>query len=93
MTAPTTHHRDPAAVATQQQAIARVRRNFWLLVAATILAAGVLSQALKGPNRPATAAIVALSGLAAIGSLTLAGRILVVTTAGRRRATQRTDGG
>ncbi len=82
-------HSDAAAVTAQRQAIARVRRNFWLLVAATILAVGVLSQALRGPNNPATAAIVALSGLAAIAGITLAGRILTVTTAGRRRPARR----
>jgi len=80
-----TASRAAAAQAGHRAGIARVRRNFWLLVAATILAVGVLSQALKGPNNPATAAIVAVSGLAAVASLTLAGRILVVTTAGHRR--------
>ena len=73
-------------VAAQRQALARVHRNFWLLVAATVLAVGVLSQALRSPSRPATAAVVAISGLAAVVSLTLAGRILTVTAARRRHS-------
>jgi len=80
-----TASRAAAAEAAHRAGIARVRRNFWLLVAATIVAVGVLSQALKGLNSPATAAMVAGSGLAAVASLTLAGRILAVTTAGSRR--------
>ena len=80
-----TASRAAPAQAAQRAGIARVRRNFWLLVAATTIAVGVLSQALKGPNNPTTAAIVAVSGLAAVASLTLAGRILVVTTTGRCR--------
>jgi len=69
--------------------VARVRRNFSLLVAAAVVAVGVLSQALKAPSGPATAAVVAVSGLAAIASVSLAGRILAVTTAHRRHATPR----
>lgn len=69
----------------QRQAAARVQRNFWFLVAATVVAVGVLTQALRQPSRPATAVVVAVSGLAAITSLTLAGRILVVMTTGRPR--------
>jgi len=76
-------------VATQLQGVARVRRNFWLLVAAAVIAVGMLSQALRGPNNPGSAAIVAVSGLAAIVSLALAGRILTVLTAHRRRSTGR----
>ena len=33
--------------ASERRQAARVQRNFWLLVAATVLAVGVLSQALK----------------------------------------------
>jgi FtsH-binding integral membrane protein len=80
----TKQEREAASVAARRQSIARVRRNFWVLVAATILAVGVLSQALKNPNSSTTAAVVAVSGLAALVSLTLAGRILAVTTAARR---------
>jgi hypothetical protein len=58
-----------------------VRRNFWLLVAAAVVATGVLSQALRADAGPGTALTVAASGLAALAALTLAGRILVVTTA------------
>ena len=67
-------------------AVARVRRNFWALVAATVVAAGVLSQALARPASPGTAVVLALSGLAAVTSVTLAGRILVVTHQLSRRA-------
>lgn len=62
--------------------MARARRNFWALAAVTTVAVGALSQALGRPAGPATAAMVAVSGLAALVSVTLAGRILVVT--GRR---------
>ena len=61
----------------------RVSRNFWLLVAATVVAVGVLSTALREPSGPVTGAITAFSALAALVSLTLAGRILIVV-AGRR---------
>ena len=62
--------------------MARARRNFWALAGVTTVAVGALSQALGRPAGPATAAMVAFSGLAALVSVTLAGRILVVT--GRR---------
>ncbi len=76
----------PVETARPQQAITRVRRNFWVLVAATILAVGVLTEALKAPNSPPAAAVLAVSGLAALASLTLAGRILTVTTTRRADA-------
>ena len=62
--------------------MARVRRKFWALAGVTTVAVGALSQALGRPAGPATAAAVAVSGLAALVSVSLAGRILVVT--GRR---------
>lgn len=61
-------------------AVGRVRRNFWCLVAATVIAAGVLSDAVARPAGPATAALVAASSVAAVISVSLAGRILVVTS-------------
>lgn len=61
----------------------RVVRNFWILVAATVLAVGGLSTALREPSGPVTGTVTALSALAALISVTLAGRILVV--AGRRQ--------
>lgn len=61
----------------------RVSRNFWILVAATVLAVGGLSTALREPSGPATGVVTAVSALAALISVTLAGRILVV--AGRRQ--------
>lgn len=64
----------------QQAAVSRVRRNFWSLAAATVVAVGVLSDAVARPASPSTAALVALSGLAALISVTLAGRILVVSS-------------
>ena len=66
---------------TDAAAVTRVRRNFWVLVAATVVAVGVLSQALARPAGPGTAALVAVSGLACLASVALAGRILVVTAA------------
>jgi len=68
---------------------ARVRRNFWVLVTATVVAVGLLSRVIDSPASPLTAVVVAVSGLAGLVSLTLAGRILVVTTAGRPRSRRR----
>ncbi|EWT07769.1 hypothetical protein N864_23595 [Intrasporangium chromatireducens Q5-1] len=61
-------------------AIDRVRRNFWVLVAATILSVGILSQTLRMPAGHLTALLTAVSAVAALASLSLAGRILVVST-------------
>lgn len=61
-------------------AIERVRRNFWVLVGATILAVGMLSFAIRMPASPLAGALTAVSSIAAVTSLALAGRILVVTT-------------
>ncbi len=58
----------------------RVRRNFWILVAATVLAVGILSFAMRMPASPLAETLITISGLAAVASLALAGRILVVTT-------------
>ena len=70
--------------------MARARRNFWALAAVTTVAVGALSQALGRPAGPATAAMVAVSGLAALVSVTLAGRILVVTGRRGRKEVRRT---
>ena len=76
-----TARQEPHGRAADAAAAARVRRNFWVLVAATVVAVGVLSQALAHTAGPGTAVLVAVSGLAALASVTLAGRILVVTAA------------
>ena len=68
--------------------LARVRRNFWILVAATTIAVGLLSVALRQPPGPTTGLLTALSSLAAVTTLALAGRILIVTTM-KRRSTRR----
>lgn len=64
----------------------RVRRNFWTLVAAGVVAVGVMSLALSRPASPATGATVALSGIAALACVTLAARIMVVTSQLGRRS-------
>jgi len=69
--------------AATSAAYLRVQRNFWYLTAASVLAVGALSQAFRTPSGPLTGLIVAISGLSAVTTLSLAGRILVV--AGRRR--------
>lgn len=74
---------------TDAAAVTRVRRNFWVLVAATVVAVGVLSQALARPAGHGTAALVAVSGLACLASVALAGRILVVTAALNRQQPRR----
>ena len=62
-------------------ATTRVRRNFWVLVAAAVVAAGLLSLAVQMPPSPLAGVLTALSGLGALAALTLAGRIIVVTGA------------
>lgn len=63
-----------------RRAYARLWRNFWGLVAAAVVAAGVVSAALRLPSGPAVGALTAVSGVAALTALALAGRILVVVT-------------
>ena len=58
---------DAAARETRRDPMARVRRNFWALAAVTTVAVGALSQALGRPAGPATAAMVGVTGLAALG--------------------------
>ena len=62
----------------------RVRRTFWALVIAAVLATGILSKALDAPPGPAAGLAVAASALALAASTFLALRILVVV--GRRAA-------
>ena len=61
-------------------AAARVRQRFWALVAAAVIAVGFLSLALRMPPGPVAAVLMAVSALAALLPVALAGRILVVTT-------------
>lgn len=61
----------------------RVRRNFWILVTATVLAVGLLSSAVRMPPSPFVGTLTAIAGLAAVASLVLAGRILVVASRSR----------
>jgi hypothetical protein len=75
--------------AEQIAAVGRVRRYLWCLVAATVIASGVLSDALARPAGPVTAALVAASSVAAVISVSLAGRILVVTSRLGPRRTRR----
>lgn len=70
----------------------RVSRNFWILVAAAVLAAGLLSMAVRLPPSPMAGVLTAVSGLAAAASMALAGRILVVTGAARASARVRHRG-
>lgn len=81
-----TSHPRRAERQAAEAAVTRVRRNFWALVAAGVVAVGVMSQALSRPAGPATGAAVAVSGLAALACVTLAGRILVVTSQLGRRS-------
>lgn len=62
------------------RALARVRRNFWLLALATTVALGVLGTALRQPPSPVVGVLTAVSALAALVTLSLAGRILLVVT-------------
>lgn len=76
MTAPhPADRRDPAAPRGPAR---RVQRNFWMLLAAAVLATGMVSRAVAQEAGPATGALLAVSGLAALVSASLAARILVV---------------
>ena len=58
----------------------RVRRNFWILVAAAVVAVGVLSTGVRMTPGPLAGLITGLSATAAAAAIALAGRILVVST-------------
>ena len=60
--------------------MSRVVRNFWLLVAAAVVAVGLLSTTLRMPPSPLVGLATAICGVAAVAALALAGRILVVVT-------------
>lgn len=64
--------------------LARVRRNFWLLVGIAIVATGFLFDALRSTPGPLTGAAVAVSGVVAVTTLALAARILVVLSPTRQ---------
>lgn len=66
----------------------RISRNFWALVAATVLAAGLLSTGVSMPPSHFAGVLTAVAATAAVISLALAGRILVVVS--RSRAVVRT---
>lgn len=60
--------------------------SFWILVAATVLATGVLSSALAAAPGPLTGLRVAASGLILLGSLTFATRLMIAIERARQRA-------
>lgn len=64
----------------------RISRNFWALVAATVLAAGLLSTGASMPPSPFAGVLTAVAATAAVTSLALAGRILVVVSRSRTGA-------
>lgn len=65
----------------------RVRRNFWILVAAAVVAVGVLSAAARMTPSLLAGIITGLSATAAAAAIALAGRILVVSSrAGAHRS-------
>lgn len=55
-----------------------------MLVAAATVAVGLLSVAVGQPASPAVGVVTAASSVAAVATLALAGRILVLTTQSRR---------
>lgn len=67
----------------------RISRNFWALVAATVLAAGLLSTGVSMPASPFAGVLTAVAATAAVTSLALAGRILVVVSRSKRVARTR----
>lgn len=59
-------------------------RSFWILVAVAILATGSLSSSLTATPSPTTGLSVAVSGLIALVSFTLAVRVMVALSRARR---------
>ena len=59
-------------------------RSFWILVGVAVLAAGSLSSSLTATPSPTTGLRVAVSGLIALVSLTLAVRVMIALGRGRR---------
>lgn len=66
----------------------RVQVTFWALVVVTIVASGVFTRALGAPPSAETAMAVAVAGLLAVLSGTLALRILIVVTRHRQKSTR-----
>lgn len=64
----------------------RARWAFWLLVGVAVLAAGSLNAGLDAEPSPLTGLRVAASGIAVIGSVALAARVMVALERARRRA-------
>lgn len=54
----------------------RARRFFWVLVALSVLATGMLTDALSSPASPATGMRVSVAGLLLLALIALAARIL-----------------
>lgn len=70
----------PEAPEAVRRAYARLWRNFWGQVTAAVVAAGVLSAALRMPPGAAAGTLTGLSGIAAVAAVALAGRILVAVS-------------
>lgn len=64
----------------------RAHRSFWILIAVAVLAGGVLTKALSASPSPLTGVRVAVSGLIALGALTLAVRVMIAIERAYRKA-------
>ena len=62
----------------------KAQRTFWILLAVTVLASGSLSSSLTATPSPTTGLRVAVSGLIALVSLTLAARVMIALSRARR---------
>lgn len=60
------------------------QRSFWILVVCAALSMGALSAVLARPPAPLTALLVAVSGVAVVLLLALAGRVLLALDRARR---------
>jgi hypothetical protein len=87
MATPVEPHNRPSAPgrAVRRDPLVRVRRNFWILLLAATMAAGLTSVAVRLPPSPAVGLLTACSSLAAVTAVALAGRILVVMSRARTR--------
>ncbi|MBI3429859.1 MAG: hypothetical protein HY050_07400 [Actinobacteria bacterium] len=64
----------------------RAHRSLWILILVAVLAGGILTKALGASPSPLTGVRVAVSGLIALGSLTLAVRVMIAIERAHRKA-------
>ena len=72
--------------ATRTTSTRRARRSFWILLLASVLAAGSLSNALAAEPGQTTGMRVAISGFVLVVAMTLAARAMIALERAHRQA-------